>query len=82
MATKASLVENLKNRLTYLSEEDAALSVDVVLDYIKDELSKGNRAEIRGFGSLSIRPRKYAGKSESYNTIYYRMSKNIEDSLK
>lgn len=82
MATKASLITNLKKRLNYLSEEDAAFSIDVVLDYIKEELSKGNRVEIRGFGSLSVRARKYAGKEEKYNTIYYRMSKNIEDSLK
>jgi nucleoid DNA-binding protein len=82
MAAKSDLIEKLKNKLPYLSEEDAAFSVNIVLDYIKEELSKGNRVEIRGFGSLSVRGRKYAGRDASYNTVYYRMAKNIEDSLK
>ena len=40
MATKKTLIEKLRNKLTYLSEEDANIAVDSVLEYIKDELSK------------------------------------------
>lgn len=68
-------------KLDYLSFEDARYAVDCILDYVKEELAKGNRVEIRGFGSLSIRKRKYPGRDEEYNTIYYRMSKNVQESL-
>lgn len=81
MATTKNLVENLTRRLDYLSLEDARYAVDCILDYIKEELASGNRVEIRGFGSLSVRKRKYANRNEEYNTIYYRMSKNIQENL-
>ena len=81
MATTKELVENLTRRLDYLSLEDARYAVDCILDYVKEELAKGNRVEIRGFGSLSIRKRKYPGRDEEYNTIYYRMSRNVQESL-
>ena len=61
MATKKTLIEKIRNKLTYLSEEDANIAVDSVLEYIKDELSKKNRIEIRGLGSMSIRKKSYAG---------------------
>lgn len=81
MATRRDLVENLSRKLKYLSLEDSRCAVDCVLNYIKDELSKGNRVEIRGFGSMSVRKRKYADKNEHYNTVYYRMSKNVQETL-
>lgn len=81
MATKKDLVDNLVKKLDYLNQQDAAFAVDCILDYIKEELAKGNRLELRGFGSLSIRSRKYADRDEKYNTVYYRMSKNIQDDL-
>ncbi|MDP4708538.1 MAG: integration host factor subunit beta [Rickettsiaceae bacterium] len=81
MATKRDLVESLSKKLGYLNLEDAKCAVDCVLNYIKDELAKGNRVEIRGFGSMSVRKRKYASRDEHYNTVYYRMSKNVQNIL-
>jgi nucleoid DNA-binding protein len=81
MATKKDLVEHLAKKLNELSEEDLLYAVDFIFEYIKDELARENRVEIRGFGSLSVRKRKYADKEETYNTIYYRMSKNVQDKL-
>ena len=81
MATKRHLVENLAKNLDYLNAEDARYAVDCVLDYVKDELAKGNRIELRGFGSFSIRKRKHTGRDEHYNSVYYRMSKNVQESL-
>jgi nucleoid DNA-binding protein len=81
MATKRDLVENLSKKLDYLNLEDAKSAVDCILNYLKDELAKGNRVEIRGFGSMSIRKRKYAARDEHYNTVYYRMSKNVQNTL-
>ncbi|MBY0534192.1 HU family DNA-binding protein [Candidatus Megaera venefica] len=81
MATKKDLEQNIARKLSYLSEVDASFAVDCILDHIKGELTTGNRVEIRGFGSLSVRKRKHAGKDEEYNTIYYRMSKNVQEDL-
>ncbi|MFK7974246.1 MAG: HU family DNA-binding protein [Rickettsiaceae bacterium] len=81
MATKKDLVRQLVQNLSYLSEEDANYAVNCILEYIKGELAKGNRIELRGFGSLSIRKRKQANHNAEYNTIYYRMSRNVQDSL-
>jgi integration host factor subunit beta len=81
MATKKDLVETITKKLDYLSEQDAGFAVDCILEHIKNELTKGNRIEIRGFGSLSVRKRKYADKDSEYNTIYYRMSKNVQEDL-
>lgn len=81
MATKKDLEQKIVKNLSYLSELDANFAVDCILDHIKNELAVGNRIEIRGFGSLSIRKRKYADKDEEYNTIYYRMSKNVQEDL-
>lgn len=81
MTTKKKLAEGVSKRLKYLSVEDAEFAVDSVLEHIKDNLEQGNRIELRGFGSFSIRPRKYAGVDEYYNTVYYRMSKNVLQKL-
>ena len=81
MATKKDLVKNVSQKLAYLNSEDTKYAVDCVLDYITEELAKNNRIEIRGFGSFSIRKRKYANKDAEYNSIYYRMSKNVQEIL-
>jgi hypothetical protein len=81
MATKKDLEKNITKKLSYLGELDANFAVNCILDYIKDELAVGNRVEVRGFGSLSVRKRKHAGREEEYNTIYYRTSKNVQEDL-
>ena len=82
MATKTDLIKKITDKLDYLSKVDANIAVDSVFEYIKDELRLKNRIEIRGFGSMSIREKKYAGQDKKYNTIYFRMSKNVQDILK
>ena len=81
MTSKKDVVKAVADRLDYLSEEDAELAIDTVVDSFTQNLIKGNRIEIRGFGSFSIRQRKYAGRDEHYNTIYYRMSKSVFEAL-
>lgn len=81
MANKKDLADRLVKNLPYLKEDDAVYVINCIFNYIKDELIKGNRIEIRGFGSLSTRPRKYSGKDSEYNTVYYRMSKNVQTIL-
>jgi nucleoid DNA-binding protein len=82
MATKKDLIANLMTKLNYLSKDDAQVAVDLVIDNIKEQLCKKNRIEIRGFGSMSIRKKKYARQNNTYNTIYFRMSSNVQNVLK
>ena len=79
---KKNLIANLVTKLDYLSKDDAEIAVDTVVDIIKEQLSKKNRIEIRGFGSMSIRKKKYARQDKTYNTIYFRMSRNVQAVLK
>ena len=81
MATKKDLINAVKDKLGYLDEKDTTLAVNCIFDYIKEELVAGNRIELRGFGSISVRKRKYINKDEEYNTVYYRMSKKIQSTL-
>lgn len=82
MALKNNLIKAINKQINYLSREDAESSVNVVIDYLKDQLAKENRIEIRGFGSFSIRKRKKVGSDdEFYNTVYFRMAKIISEKL-
>lgn len=82
MATKRNLVEKLTENLPYLSKDDALMAVDEVMEYMKDELCSNNRIEIRGFGTFTTREKRYAGQDSKYKTVYYRMSKNVQEALK
>ena len=55
---KSDLLENFRKRLIYLSNTDSTTSFELILKAIKETLEKGERIEVRGFGSLSIRTRK------------------------
>jgi integration host factor subunit beta len=50
---KSELIQKLKDRAD-LSRTHAEKVVDLVFDTIGDTLTKGDRAEIRGFGSFSV----------------------------
>ena len=55
--TKSELIELLAARNTLLSEKDAYVAVDAILDAISSALIKGDRVEIRGFGSFGLNHR-------------------------
>ena len=76
MASKSDLVNKISEQLTYLPKKDIVESVDLVFDYLESELIKHNRIEVRGFGSFSIRERKFADRPNIYKTIYYRSPKS------
>jgi len=44
----------LVERFSHLTQRDAELAVTAMLDAISSEMARGNRIEIRGFGSFSI----------------------------
>ena len=50
---KSDLIEKLKNR-TDLSRNQAEKLVDIFFESIGETLVRGDRAEIRGFGSFSV----------------------------
>jgi integration host factor subunit beta len=52
--TKSELIARLADRFPQLVVKDAELSVKMILDAMTDALSKGDRIEIRGFGSFSL----------------------------
>lgn len=52
--TKSELIEKIADRQDQLPAKDVELAVKLILDYMSDILSSGERIEIRGFGSFSL----------------------------
>jgi integration host factor subunit beta len=52
--TKSELIARLAARFPQLVAKDADFAVKMVLDAMSDALSRGDRIEIRGFGSFSL----------------------------
>ncbi len=55
--TRSDLVEELAKRLSQLNRRSVEPAVKTILDAMNDTLVRGNRIEIRGFGSFSINHR-------------------------
>ncbi|MDF7682634.1 HU family DNA-binding protein [Lactobacillus sp. ESL0679] len=56
MANKAELVSEVASR-TKLTKKDAATAVDVIFSAIQDDLAKGNKVQLIGFGTFEVRER-------------------------
>ncbi len=56
--TRSDLIELLTERFAQLTRRDVEQAVSTILDAVSDSLSKGQRVEIRGFGSFSVTYRK------------------------
>ena len=52
--TKSELIARLATRFPQLVAKDADLAVKMILDAMSEALAKGDRIEIRGFGSFSL----------------------------
>ncbi len=55
--TKSELIEQLSDESGNLNKKEAELIVNTIFDTISDALVGGDRVEIRGFGSFTIRER-------------------------
>lgn len=55
--TRTQLIAALARRFPALMEQDAALSVQYILDAIASALVQGGRVEVRDFGSFSVHTR-------------------------
>ena len=52
--TQSELIEALSKRQTHLAFHDVELAVKELLEQISDALARGERIEIRGFGSFAL----------------------------
>jgi integration host factor subunit beta len=52
--TKSELIEKLADKLSHLSAKDVEHAIKEILEMMAQSLSKGERIEIRGFGSFSL----------------------------
>ncbi len=54
---KSDLIEEVSKKLLDLHKNDVELAVNCMFKHMSEALAKGERIEIRGFGSLNIRLR-------------------------
>jgi integration host factor subunit beta len=52
--TKSELIEKLADKFSHLSVKEVEKSIKEILELMAHSLSKGDRIEIRGFGSFSL----------------------------
>ena len=84
---KSDLLKNLKNSYINFYSKDLEKVIDIFFKEIKEALHKGERCEIRGFGSFSTRIQKArisrnpktGDKVETpqKKTIHFRMAKEL-----
>lgn len=55
--TKSELVDKIVEANVMLTRKESELVVNIVFDSMCDALKKGEKVEIRGFGSFTIRER-------------------------
>ncbi|ORJ61529.1 integration host factor subunit beta [Geothermobacter hydrogeniphilus] len=55
--TKSELIERLSYNAGDLNKKEAEVVVNTIFDSIGNALVKGDRVEIRGFGSFTVRER-------------------------
>jgi integration host factor subunit beta len=56
--TKSDLVQKLSEQVTTLTKKECEVIVDTVFGNMKDALQSGEKIEIRGFGSFTVRVRR------------------------
>ena len=56
--TKSELIERIALSQTQLSFKDVELAVKTMIEQMSQSLARGNRIEIRGFGSFSLHYRR------------------------
>lgn len=54
---KSNLIDILEKKITNLSRREVEMIIETIFNQMKDALVKGDRIEIRGFGSFEVRVR-------------------------
>ena len=55
--TKSGLIEDVARRTPHISKRDTEVVVNTIFDSMVDALKRGDRIEIRGFGSFQVKLR-------------------------
>ena len=55
--TKSELIDRVCDRLEYLTRKDAEVAVNSLFDYLGEQIARGRRVELRGFGSFGTKAR-------------------------
>ena len=55
--TKSGLIEKVAERTPHISKKDTEVVVNPIFDAMTDALRRGERIEIRGFGSFQVKVR-------------------------
>src|SRR5690606_18445549 len=55
--TKSGLIEKVAERTPHISKKDTEVVVNTIFDAMTDALRRGERIEIRGFGSFQVKIR-------------------------
>jgi len=72
---KSELVRALHEKLPQLQARDVELIVNCLLKHMADAIARGERIEIRGFGSFDLhhRPPRIARNPRTGETVIYRL---------
>ena len=88
---KRDLVEKTTDSLKGYLKKDIGKAVDIIIETMSESLDQGDRIEIRGFGSFSIRNRKARQTKNpktgevmdipSRKALHFAMSKSLKEKL-
>ena len=88
---KRDLVEKTTDNLQGYLKKDIGKAVDIIIETMAESLDQGDRVEIRGFGSFSVRQRKARQTKNPKTgtimdipprkTLHFAMSKSIKEAL-
>ncbi len=88
---KSDLIEKVSAKIEYLTKKQVETIVDMVFEYMKDKLSKGEKIELRGFGNFKVKERnaRIARNPKTGETvevppqksIHFKMSKALKDAI-
>ena len=88
---KRDLIEKTAENLDGYLKKDLSRAVDIIIEAMAESLDRGNRVEIRGFGSFSVRERQArqtknpkTGKVMNIpprKTVHFAMSKSLKKAL-
>ena len=88
---KSQIIDNLSSKRGLFSDDDIEKSINIIIKLLSESLAKGDRVEIRNFGTFSTRKRQRrvsrnpkTGTSvlvEAKNHPYFRASKHLKESL-
>ncbi len=88
---KKDIINYIVENVPYLMKQDASRAVNIIITSLIEGLKNGQRVEIRGFGSLSVRERRPKSVPNpktgrimhipARKSIHFTMSKSLKEPL-